>query len=87
MKKLSSEARRRRLVELGLMPAIAEQVVADVDGRGGRVLDVQQAGRQAESEPIEVTAERTAAWVMYSPDVPDELRRMPFARVLRAGPS
>lgn len=77
---MTPETRIRQLVRRGVMPSEAEAIVHDVDSREGRLLSPTENGLAALQD--ETTAAVDQLWVFYTPDIPDEYRRLWTARTI-----
>ena len=62
------------------MPSEAETIVQDVDSREGRLLSPGESVLAAIQD--ETTAAVDQLWVFYTPDIPDEYRRLWTARTV-----
>lgn len=77
-------AREKRIAQLvlrGIMPSVAERVVAECEDAGQQILTPAEAGWLADPQPGD--AEQARLWWYWSPDVPTRLRRILDARVVR----
>ena len=70
----NSEQRIQRLIARGIMPTEAEQIVREVDTREGQILSESEAELLAIS--TDVTVEADKVWILWTPDVPTEYKRL-----------
>lgn len=87
----TSDERIAQLVKRGVMPSRAARVVAEVDARGGRLLNETERAADAQLQQTpesiaEAEAEGRVFWY-YSPDISRGFRRILDARVVGDGKS
>ena len=76
------DERIQQLILRGILPSEAEQIVADTDAREGALL----AGSETTLLAIDDEASRQTdkLWPLWTPDIPNQYRRLWTARVIDA---
>lgn len=72
------EARLAQLVRRGILPSVAERVVAEAEAAGQRIPPPNEAAWEGDVSAAD--QEQAKLWWYYTPDVPQRLRRILDAR-------
>jgi len=74
----TAKQRIRQLVRRGIMPSLAEEVVAATDAAGGELMTSVEVDAAAKTTDADI--ERSRQWWYYSPLIPARFKRILDAR-------